>query len=1816
MSTTATIEILRGELERLFSLEEMTSLSQKLLGLDPQDVGGASAKGSFARALTERCLDGDRIEALVDVILVSRREVDPRVRDIATLLGKDEHAIGTEIGGFKIQKKIGESDLGVVYLAQLAEKPFALKVLRREASRDRRAVHRFLTANRLVATVDHPGLPKGVSAGELPDGTFYVAYEYVDAQPLSLRFSRTGPSHINELKALLRGILEPLAALHKAHLVHGDLKLENVLVGKQTEPGADPHVTLIDFGTDRLRQRSVSSNGHTGLLAVFGSPKSAAPELIRGKVADSRSDVYAFGAMMYELLSGKPVFQAENATDAAFAHLSREVEAPSTKGPRGWITKEVDGLVMSLLVKDPARRPKDAMALFEVLEAMGRPSPSVRPGKGIAPEKVDQLIDMLVAAPDDSEAAMGLEKAVEEGAEPAKVAEAFMMAAEQVTVAGSSETETPSEEDARETKKSLLYRAARIFESQAKDKERAEKTYAALLELDASDEIARVALEEVRKALGKYEEIVEMLVTRSENAAPGEERARVMAEIGRLYANELDDADQALVAYTRALCEDPTDDTYAHEIERLAGTRTARWTEMLEAATEALKGESLSGEQRSALLARVGRWYDSKVSRADLALLAFQQILATDPASEQATEGLAGIYRRAQQWPELASILMARADATASTPRARDLRVEAAELFETKLNDANRARDLYQAVLTDDPGHNRASEALARVAERSGDFQTLVKILEKRAESKRGVEKAEALEKVAEVYEDSLNDLNEATRRYEAALAIDPSNLAALKGLDRIYNRTGKYRELLETLQRQIAVSATPRQKINLFERMAALHDEEFLDHAQAAACLEEILSFDPAHDAALTGLVRHYRALDRWEDAVRLYDKHLNVTTDEHRKVELMVNRARTLAEQIGSPERATRAYEQVLERVPGHAGALEALAHLREVAGDSHAAMTAIEALALKAQTPEAKAEQWNRAARLLDARGDKDGAIERYKLALDAHPRDVAASAALRKAYEHRDDAHSVVSLIERELSFAEGDLAKARLLSELAKIYKRRLKELQKAEGAAKRALDLDATSVDALVVLGDMAFEAARYLEATRFYESLVGRVAVLPKDDAVRVLVQFMEAIGKTSTSIAPPPLPPSADGAGPESARSSRPEIPPINHPKMSAAVEALQKLAPDDAEALTRAAHVVFEHGDPKAARAMYEELLKKYGSKISLTDRADIHYRLGESARRAGDAEAALKPLRDAADLDPSNPLPLRALARVYEEKGQWEDVIRAKNQRLEVASGQERFEILLEIGDVEFQKLSDRARAQKTYAAALEERPDDRKLLTKLMQLYSEEKDWAKLVEVVLRLADFVEDPRQRAKYMHTAAIVSQKHLGEVDQAIKFYERALKDDPNLMRALEELIELTSSKGDHDAHEKLLNVQLDHAKEAHDREKIPQILDRLAELYRKFLNEPEMAVDAYEAAQAFDPENRERMDMLAELYASDVTKYLDKAVRAQAQILERNPYRVESYKLLRRLYTEAKKADAAWCLCQALNVLNLAAPDEERFYKRHRADNAAPAQAVLSEEEWLRLTHADADPLLTRIFAMIQPTIVRARTQPLEAMGYDPRYAIDTSLHPYPVSQTLHYVKGVLGMPAPLVFQNTNDPSALGFLHAQTPAIVLGRAAFDANVPTQSMAFVAGRHLTYFRPGFYVRHLVPTGTGLKAWLFAAIKSSVPQFPVAPDLQGQVAEAMQAMSVDFQGMQKEMLASAVSKLLQAGTQLDLKKWVASIDLTADRAGFLLAHDLLMATEVIRATEDAASIPAKERMKELVLFSVSEAYFGIREKLMVAIDS
>ena len=720
-----------------------------------------------------------------------------------------------------------------------------------------------------------------------------------------------------------------------------------------------------------------------------------------------------------------------------------------------------------------------------------------------------------------------------------------------------------------------------------------------------------------------------------------------------------------------------------------------------------------------------------------------------------------------------------------------------------------------------------------------------------------------------------------------------------------------------------------------------------------------------------------------------------------------------------------------------------------------------------------------------------------------------------------------------------------------------------------------------------MITGDIAFEAGRFIEASKSYESIVNRIDVLPKPRGILVLMQYVDALSKSG---------------GAE---------------KAAGAAKTLLTLAPDDPGAIRRAAKANLDTGKAKESAALYQDLVERFSDQLETDEKAETMLRFGEARLKAGDPDGAISPLNEASDLAPDSPEPIILLCKVYEAKKDFEEVVRLKTRRLDVVGGDERSALLLEIGEILATQLNDRTRAAKSYVAALDERPDDRKILTKLMQLYSEEKDWGKLVEVVVKLASKVDDKKQKAKYLHTAAIVTARQIGDLDKAVQLYDQVLELDPTLDKALAEAIEIHGDKNDHEGVERLLKVELERATDSGDNAKMLATFEKLGVLYKDKLGWTGEAIDAFEAAQTLEPDNDVRNELLATLYASDPAQYLDKAVSAQTPILRRHPYKPDAYRLLRKLYTESKRADAAFCLCQALFCMSFAEPDEERFFRRMRSETAAAAQDRFSDDDWsASVMHSDADPLLTAIFTIIEPAVLKKNGQPLEALGYQQAYALDLSRHPYPMSQTLFYAAGVLGMEPPLTFQNPNDGSGVSFLHAHTPAIVLGAAALATELPTQAAAFIAARHLTYYRPGLYLRHLVPTGTGLRAWLFAAIKLITPAFPVAKELEGQVKENLSVIEPMIVGPMRDQLASVVTKLLQSGA-IDLKKWVAAVDLSADRVGFIIANDLELANEMIKAADEASSAVAqKERLKELLLFAVSEEYFALRQKLIINIDA
>jgi tetratricopeptide (TPR) repeat protein len=498
----------------------------------------------------------------------------------------------------------------------------------------------------------------------------------------------------------------------------------------------------------------------------------------------------------------------------------------------------------------------------------------------------------------------------------------------------------------------------------------------------------------------------------------------------------------------------------------------------------------------------------------------------------------------------------------------------------------------------------------------------------------------------------------------------------------------------------------------------------------------------------------------------------------------------------------------------------------------------------------------------------------------------------------------------------------------------------------------------------------------------------------------------------------------------------------------------------------------------------------------------------------------------------------------------------------------------------------------------------------------MQLFSAEKDWSRLLDVVVRLADLVDEPKQKAKYLHTAAMVAAREIGDPDQALGLLDAALDADPSHEAATAEALAIRRRLADWDGIKEVLKRRAQLLAAAGRTKELLLALDELGETYER-LGSLEQAARVYESALDVEPDGVRWLERLAHVYAS-APEFAEQAQDALALWIEVDPYRPDPYQLLRRVHTQARHADGAWLACQALAVLGQAAPDESRFYARFRGSELVTARRRLSLEEWMEFVMpAEGEPLITSLFSLIQPYVLRARARPESAYGLAVEDELDMERYPHGMVYALYHGSQVLPADEPRIYQRQADPARVAPLATHEPSIVLGKGAFAAGMGPLESAFIAGQELTHSLPGLRLRTLLPNLTALKSWLLGAIRLLKPNFPVSSELDAAVAEAAGALREGASGEYREHLIHTVSKLLQDGAALDLKRWIRGVDQAADRAGLILSGDLDVAANLIRSEPARpGAIDSVARARDVLIYSVSPAYSRVRERLGITVDA
>jgi tetratricopeptide (TPR) repeat protein len=521
-----------------------------------------------------------------------------------------------------------------------------------------------------------------------------------------------------------------------------------------------------------------------------------------------------------------------------------------------------------------------------------------------------------------------------------------------------------------------------------------------------------------------------------------------------------------------------------------------------------------------------------------------------------------------------------------------------------------------------------------------------------------------------------------------------------------------------------------------------------------------------------------------------------------------------------------------------------------------------------------------------------------------------------------------------------------------------------------------------------------------------------------------------------------------------------------------------------------------------------------------------------------------------------------------------------------------------------------------KAIQSYAEALDVKPTDHVTLHKLLELYQGTKQWNKAVEIIVRIAEMEKDSGKLAKYYYAVAALFRDEIKDPEQAIAYYNKVLDENPDQLKAFEAIDKILTQQKDWKNLERNYRKMLHRIAGKGKTDIEVNLWHFLGEIYRTRMKQFETAAEAFQMAARLDPDNVQRHEILAELYSALPGKHTD-AVTEHQILIAKNPYRIDSYKALRKIYFDSRQYDKAWCLCATLAFLQKADAEEIRFYEMYKTKGPVRAQSRLDNERWIKdLFHPTEDVFTGKIFEALTGAVRAVKVQPAKTYGLKPKDRRDPLTDTVTFSKMFGYVAQVLNLPLPHLYLRPDAQGGLVYAITDPPASVVGASLLSGYSP-QDLTFVIAKHLSYYRGEHYIRWIMPTAPELRTLLLAGLRIGAPGFKVPNDPGHVIEQTAAALAKNMQPVAMEALRVVCKKFLEVNPQADLKQWIQAVELTGCRAGLLLCNDLEISARLIQAEPmTVGDMAPKDKVKELVLFSVSEQYFRLRAALGINVSA
>ncbi len=819
----------------------------------------------------------------------------------------------------------------------------------------------------------------------------------------------------------------------------------------------------------------------------------------------------------------------------------------------------------------------------------------------------------------------------------------------------------------------------------------------------------------------------------------------------------------------------------------------------------------VTGSEAVELLSRIAAIEEAELSAPRNAFDAWLEVLALDPTHERARAELARLATALARWPETTAAFEA---ATLAAPSG-DIATRVALLgrlaayYDAELGDPDKAIASYRRLIETDPSNpvtiRRAGAALARLYEQARNWPELRQILRKQAEWADDVgERRALLARVAQLEEHALSDRAAAVATWRDVLADQATDTGALDALERLYQASEAWRELIDILRRKLD-HADDVTALQLLARIAEIHEVMLEEADEAIAAHLEILDRDSGNRRALDELARLYREAGRHADLLDVLERQAQLDASDDRGSERHVEIARLLSGPLGRPLDALERWSTVLDGEPEHPIALAAVeaaladpdlrtsaaAILRPVYS-TNAQYDRLAELQLRtaewADEPAAKLRAYGEVVRLREHQlDDTPGAFAAQLLALPHAAAEPELARVIAETERLAGELGREADLIDAYRAVAPNVLdaeIQRRLYLDVADLSRAVRKDLPLAGAYYQKVLDSQPDDRRALVALESIYRDTN---DDERLTEILLRQADSVNADIDERVGA-LVEAAGLYVT----------------------------LDRPDDAIATwEQVLEVAPERRDAVDALEALYREQGRWPDVVELYE---RRLGFATSSEEAVGLRVQLGEiHERHLRDIETAIENYEAALGADPQNPVALAAVERyledpdvrmvaagvlepIYVAQQRWVDLIRVYEAKLEGASDpRERLRLTRFVARLFEEQLEDFEKASHWYAKLFRELPSDQGIRDQLQRLASIVDNWAFVAETYQAYLDGEEGESSDLRDVAiAAATIYDRRLGAVDQAYLAYRRALAisddgvpDPRELVRRLEDLL-----------------------------------------------------------------------------------------------------------------------------------------------------------------------------------------------------------------------------------------------------------------------------------------------------------------------------------------------------------------------------------------------------------------------------------------